>query len=56
MTQTEAQKRAQKKYREKNKDKQRYWDMKSRALAFVEIAQPDDLKELEKKAKKHLHL
>ncbi len=58
MPQTDAAKRAQKKYRENKKvrERQNYISKKSTALAFVEIAQPDDLKELENKLKIRLHL
>ena len=49
MGMTEAQKRAQKKYREKNKAKQRYWNEKSKAKVFIKNhATSEDLKELEK--------
>ena len=58
MTQTEAQKRAQKKYRQNKKvrERQNYISKKSTAFAFVEIANHEELKELENKLKIRLHI
>lgn len=58
MAMTEAQKRAQKKYREKNKERRNYLADRSKARSFIRNkATIDDLNELEeiiKKSKKSI--
>ncbi|KRN29245.1 hypothetical protein IV38_GL000125 [Lactobacillus selangorensis] len=54
MAMTEAQKRAQKKYKEKTKGKQRYWNLKSSAKGFIKIATKDDLNDILKMVKEKL--
>lgn len=46
MALTEAQKAAQKRYREKNRERQRYYVAKSTAMRFVEMASDEDFAQL----------
>ncbi|MCI1284247.1 hypothetical protein [Lacticaseibacillus songhuajiangensis] len=46
MALTAAQKAAQKRYREKNRERQRYYVAKSTAMRFVEMASDEDFAQL----------
>lgn len=48
MAKTEAQKRADKKWEEKNREKRNYAKKKSSAKSFINVATKEDLEELKK--------